>query len=77
MSALRKRVRLSIDIDPQLRRTLKMVAAARDESLRDYVVSVLEQAVEQDESRAWWAISSRAFARDWESDEDRVYDSLS
>jgi len=39
-----RRVRLSIDVDLELRRRLKIAAASRDLSVRDYVEGVLRGA---------------------------------
>ncbi len=39
------RTRLIIDVRPELRRRIKLAAAAGDVSVREYVVSILEQVV--------------------------------
>ena len=77
------RVRLSIDLDPDLRRQIKIMAAAKDLSIRDYVMQILWSALRTDESivanqadSSWSRLSARSFARDWESEDDRVYDEL-
>ena len=41
-----RRVRLSIDVEPELRQAIKIAAAARDLSVRDYVEAVLRRALE-------------------------------
>ncbi len=78
-----QRARLSIDVTPELRRRLKIAAAARDLSVRAYVEAILRQALEAEEHgqspaerAAWSRLSARSFARDWESAEDAVYDRL-
>jgi uncharacterized protein (DUF1778 family) len=40
-----KRIRLTVDISPEMRRRIKMAAAQRDLTVRDYVVRILEEAV--------------------------------
>ena len=40
-----KRTRLAVDVSPDLRRRIKVAAAESDQSVRDYVVGILEQAV--------------------------------
>ena len=52
-------------------------------SVRDYVEGVLQRALEDeertasaDERQAWSRLSSRAFARDWDSEEDQAHDRL-
>ncbi|MBI4494073.1 MAG: hypothetical protein HY690_14895 [Chloroflexi bacterium] len=79
----RARARLSIDVEPELRRRIKIAAAERDLSVKDYVVAVLRRALEAEghlqtpaEGMAWAQLSARSFARDWESEEDQVYDRL-
>ena len=79
-----QRIRLSIEVEPELRRQIETAAADSDVSVHDYVISIPRQAVAEDESNdtpgeivAWARLSARSFARDWESDADRVYDHLS
>ena len=76
-----RRARLSIDVEPELRRKIKLAAAERESSIRDYVVAILQRALAEEErgegrneSAAWTRLATRSFARDWDSDEDRVYD---
>lgn len=74
--------RLSIDVEPTLRTRLKIAATRRGKSLRDYCVQAIARQLEEDEpvdagqeSAAWTRLSANAFARDWDSKEDAVYDS--
>lgn len=46
-----KRLRLTIDVPPELRRRIKIAAAERDQSIRDYVLTILEGAVPREERR--------------------------
>ncbi|HZY65835.1 MAG TPA: hypothetical protein VFE21_08155 [Rubrobacteraceae bacterium] len=39
------RVRLSVDVDPELRRRVKVVAAARDQSVKDWIEGVIREAL--------------------------------
>lgn len=78
-----QRARLSIDVEPELRRKIKMAATERDMSIRDYVIAILQQAIAEDEQQealtegsAWGQLSASAFARDWASEADAVYDQL-
>lgn len=78
-----RRARLSIDVTPELRRRIKVAAATREISVREYVETILRQALEAEEreepaaERAVWSrLSASSFARDWESPEDQVYDRL-
>lgn len=47
------RVRLSVDVDPELRRRIRMAAASRDQSVKQWLEDVLADALESEESRAW------------------------
>ena len=77
-----ERARLSIDVEPDLRRQIKVTAALHDLSVRDYVIAALRRALTAEgseageESRAWSSLSDGVFARDWNSEEDSVYDDL-
>jgi hypothetical protein len=44
-----KRTRLVVDVTPELRRRIRVAAAERDESVRDYVVGILERTVPRKE----------------------------
>jgi hypothetical protein len=44
-----KRPRLMIDISPELRRRIKIAAAQKDLSIREYVEDILEQVVPPEE----------------------------
>ena len=78
----RERFRLTIEIEPDLRRRLETAAAERGVPVRDYVVGALREALGSDRSKsaadeaAWSRLSARSFARDWESDADAAYDDL-
>jgi plasmid stability protein len=77
-SQQRTRTRLSIDVEPDLRRRVKVAAAAHDLSIRDYLEAIIRRALadEQQPDAGWSALSARSFARDWDSEEDQVYDQL-
>src|SRR6266567_3877654 len=45
-----KRPRLMIDISPELRRRIKIAAAQKDVSIREYVEDILDQAVPPEKS---------------------------
>jgi plasmid stability protein len=47
------RVRLSVDVEPDLRRRVRIAAASKDQSVKDWIEQVLEDALEYDEERAW------------------------
>ena len=83
MASNRARVRLSIEVEPELRRRIKVVAARKDVTVRDFIQRALERALEEDEKGqienergAWSRLSVPSFARDWESEGDQAYDRL-
>jgi uncharacterized protein (DUF1778 family) len=45
-----RRPRLSIEIEPQLRRRLRVAAAQRDITIREFVVNAVERALEAGEA---------------------------
>ena len=73
---------LAIDIEPQLRQRIEAAAAERDMSVRDYVVAVLREVLDNRAERPfaqpseWSQLSVRSFACDWESDADAIYDDM-
>lgn len=79
-----KRVRLSVEVEPGLHRRVKISAAERGMSIKDYVVAVLEGVVVEESRRKddevggqdLAGLSAAAFGRDWGSEEDAVYDDL-
>lgn len=48
------RVRLSVDVAPELRRRVRMAAASRDQSVKEWLEDVLERELKRtDEDIAW------------------------
>ena len=48
------RVRLSVDVEPELRRRVRMAAASRDQSVKEWLEDVLERELRRtDEDVAW------------------------
>jgi hypothetical protein len=75
-----RRARLTIDVEPELRRQIKVAAAQRDQTVREYVITTLRRALDAepaDDTARWGPLSARSFARDWDSQEDAVYDDVS
>ncbi len=71
-----RRPRLSIEVDPELRRQLKIAAAQHDVTIREYVLAAVKRALEAEDREGWSGLSEPAFARDWHSEADEVYDRL-
>lgn len=77
MAETTRRVRLSVAIDPELRRKLEKAAAARDLTSTAYITRAIERALaEEGTDAAWSRLSASVFARDWKSEEDAVYDEV-
>lgn len=72
------RVRLTADVDPDLRRRVKVAAASSERSVSEWVEEAVRRELEREETES--ASVSRAsvpaFARDWGSEDDSVYDEL-
>ncbi len=68
------RTRLTVDVDPDLRRRLRLVAARRDGTVTEYVRQVLERALDQDLPPALHAEEDPVLAELWDNDADAVYD---
>lgn len=72
------RVRLSADVDADLRRRVRIAAASSDRFVSKWIEAAIRHELEREEaqiapiSRA----SASAFGRDWDSEEDSVYDEL-
>ncbi len=48
------RVRLSVDVDPELRRRVRMAAASKDQSVKEWLEDVLKRELKRtDEDIAW------------------------
>ncbi|MHB2015888.1 MAG: hypothetical protein ACYCW6_02970 [Candidatus Xenobia bacterium] len=72
--------RLSIDVAPTLRTRLKIAATRQGVTLREYCLEAIRERLEREapeDDRTWSRLSAAAFARDWNSEEDRAYDDLS
>jgi hypothetical protein len=83
-SARKPRSRLTIDVGSDIKRRLRLIAAHRDISLRQYVLETLEarmakdwaDLVEQEEMLALTAQSDPVLAELWDNDKDAAYDTI-
>lgn len=79
-----KRTRLTIDIPPEAKRRLRLAAARRDLSIRQYVLKVIEEQMTRDlaglaEEEGLAALSDRTdpvLAELWDNERDGAYDRL-
>ena len=54
MESVVARVRLSVDVEPELRRRVRVAAASRDQSVKEWLEDVLERELKRsDEDIAW------------------------
>jgi uncharacterized protein (DUF1778 family) len=81
--AAERRARLSIDISTATRRRVRLAAARRDQSIRDYVVEALAERLREDlgdeqvdETSALSEETDPVLGRLWRNAADAVYDDL-
>ena len=79
---LAKRPRISIDVEPEFRRRLRLAAAKHDVTVRQYVLEAIQARLRHDamEDRAATALLTAAsdpvLAELWDNELDAVYDRL-
>ncbi|HSB80252.1 MAG TPA: hypothetical protein VLM91_15840 [Candidatus Methylomirabilis sp.] len=77
-----KRPRISLDVDPEVRRRVRLAAAKRDVSVRQYIVDALQERLREDlgeEGDRLVALTAKAdpvLAALWNNDKDAAYDRL-
>jgi uncharacterized protein (DUF1778 family) len=77
-----KRPRISVDVDPEIRRQIRLAAAKRDVSVRQYITDALREQLREDlgeyEERltALTATADPVLATLWDNDQDAAYDHL-
>ena len=81
--ASERRARLSIDVSTATRRRVRLAAARRDQSIRDYVVDALTQRLREDlgdeqvdGAGALTDETDPVLGRLWRNEADSVYDDL-
>lgn len=79
-----ERVRLSADVEPELRRRVRIAAARSDRKVSDWIAEAVRRESEREETEAKQIstnepithASVRSFERDWNSEDDADYDEL-
>jgi len=77
-----KRPRISVDVMPEVRRRLRLAAAKRDLTVRQYVLDAIEERLREDlgdEDEGMSALTGRAdpvLAELWDNRRDAAYDRL-
>ena len=69
--------RLTLDLDPQLHRKLKMLAAQKGKSMRDLCIGAIEREVEEGrQPRYLTAAEAPLLAELWDNAADAIYDDV-
>lgn len=82
MQSAAKRPRISLDVDPEVRRRIRLAAAKRDVSVRRYITEAVEERLREDigdQDERITALTARAdpvLAALWDNDKDAAYDRL-
>jgi uncharacterized protein (DUF1778 family) len=82
MESSTKRPRISVDVLPEVRRRLRLAAAKRDVTVRQYVLEAIEERLREDlgdESEGVLALTAKAdpvLAELWDNPRDAEYDRL-
>lgn len=81
MMSSTKRPRISIDVPPMVRRRLRLAAARRDLSVRQYLLEAIEERLQEDLGDADTALALTAksdpvLAELWDNSKDARYDRL-
>jgi Antitoxin ParD len=71
-----KKSRLTIDLDPRLHSRLKIVAAKRGTTMRDYCVNAIQTRVAEEPAKYLTAEADPVLADLWDNDDDAAYDEL-
>ena len=78
MTSLTKRPRISLDVVPETRRRLRLAAARRDVTVRQYILEALDERLKEDLGRdellALTAEADPVLARLWNNPRDAAYD---
>lgn len=82
MTSSAKRPRISVDVVPEVRRRLRLAAAKRDLTVRQYVLEAIEERLredlgdEEEGMLALTATSDPVLAELWDNPKDSEYDRL-
>jgi len=77
-----KRPRISIDVQPEVRRRLRLASAKRDLTIRQYVLEAIEDRLREDlggDAEGMLALTAKAdpvLAEVWDNRRDAEYDRL-
>ena len=70
------RARLTIDLQPKLHAHLKVVAAKKGTSMREYCTNAIERQLAEEPAEYLTAESDPVLAELWDNEDDAAYDDL-
>jgi len=70
------RARLTIDLQPGLHAHLKVVAAKKGTSMREYCVNAIKRQLAEEPAEYLTAEADPVLAELWDNEDDAVYDDL-
>jgi len=82
MASSAKRPRISVDVLPEVRRRLRLAAAKRDLTIRQYVLEAIEERLREDlgeDGEGMLTLTAKAdpvLAEVWDNQRDSSYDHL-
>lgn len=79
MKAAPLRPRISLDVNPELRRRLRWAAAKRDMTIQHYIADALEERLREDLGSEEGALTSKTdpvLADLWDNPKDAAYDAV-
>ncbi len=71
-----EKARLTIDLDSGLHSRLKVVAAKRGTSMREYCVRAIESRIAEEPAEYLTSEADPVLAELWDNDDDAVYDDM-
>jgi hypothetical protein len=74
MAEVAKRTRIAVDVTPTVRRRIRLAAARKDLTIREYVRQALDRQLESDLATALHAADDPVLADLWDNAADGVYD---
>ncbi len=66
--------RVTLDLDPVLKRRVERIARRQNRSVPEWITETLRRELEAQDADPFSRVSVPSFARDWESEDDAIYD---
>ena len=71
-----ERARLTLDLDRELHGRLKVIAARKRKSMRDYCVEAIQRRIAEEPGEYLTAAEAPVLAELWDNEDDAIYDDL-